>query len=163
MPAQIASSILSQLEALVRNGLMDWASTFEFEWRQGQLESYLATLPADLKPWRKEALAELVRIELSQLWQADQRVRLESYLDRFHELGDAQTVSAELVIAEIEARQAMGETVSGDKIVLRFPKQAAVVRERLRDSSQVVKPRRREQSAMQPPPSSSLRSEEPVR
>ena len=83
MPGQVASSILSHLEATVRNSLTDWALTFDFQWREGRLESYLAKLPEDLQPWRQVALAELVRIDLSHLWRAGQRVRLESYLDRF--------------------------------------------------------------------------------
>ena len=108
MPGQVASNLLSHLEPAVGHRLTDWAVHFDFQWQQGQLESYLATLPADLNPWRKDALAELVSIELWQLSKVGQRVRLESYLQRFQELGDAQTVSAELVMAEIEARQAMG-------------------------------------------------------
>ena len=59
---------------------------------------------------------------------------LDSYLQRFPELGTAESVSAELIAAEVEARLLTGQSIDEAQLEQRFPHQAAAVLEHLPQS-----------------------------
>jgi serine/threonine protein kinase len=77
---------------------------------------------------RLPALVEMVKLDLSREWLLGRPVTLESYLDSFPELGTAETVAAELILAEYEVRCRSGERVDLAQFDERFPHQAGALR-----------------------------------
>src|SRR5262245_17580286 len=74
------------------------------------------------------ALVEIVKLDLSREWLLGRPVTLESYLDSFPELGTAETVAPELILAEYEVRCRSGERVDLAQFDERFPHQAGALR-----------------------------------
>src|SRR5262249_36767205 len=70
------------------------------------------------------ALVELVKIDLERHWQAGRRVTVESYLGDYPELGTPDSVPADLLQAELEARQRHGADATLGAFVVRFPGRA---------------------------------------
>jgi hypothetical protein len=71
------------------------------------LSSLAAALPPG--PLRQAALVEMVKIDLERRWQRSERPKIEDYLRAFPELGEPNTVAADLRLAEAEVRQQFGE------------------------------------------------------
>ncbi len=144
MRSPTTTSNLSQLTAGVRDALSDWLADCDLNWRKGQIESRLSALPVELQAVRGLALAELVKIDLVKMWQREMETLLESYLERFPELGSADTVAPDLIVAELEARKLAGKLASGREMTARFPKQIEAVRKLISGSSLRVDGRLRE-------------------
>ncbi len=130
---------LSHLSSDIRDELLDWVVDFDLHWRKGLLESHLSSLPTHLEPWRTVAVAELVKIDMIQMWKRKSEVPLESYLETYPELGTSETVSAELILAELEARKLAGQRMSGRELKDRFPLQSAAVRQAISSGSMIGK------------------------
>ncbi len=71
---------------------------------------------------------EIVKVDLSREWLQGRPVNVESYLESFPELGTVETVPAELILAEYEARSRVGESVDLAQFEQRFPHQAEELR-----------------------------------
>ena len=99
------TSVLSQLSDEVRDALTDWLADGDLNWQPGQIERQLDSLPPELKLFRHVAIAELVKIDIVKMWRREMETLLESYLERFPELGTADTVTPDLIVAELEARK----------------------------------------------------------
>ena len=55
---------------------------------------------------------------------AGRRLSLGTYLERFPDLGNAQTVTADLIFAECQVRQQFGEATDLAELARRYPRQA---------------------------------------
>ncbi len=97
---------------------------FEREWDAQRLAAALAELPGVGDPRRLPTLFEMVKIDLARSWGESRPAHIEDYLLRCPELGSTETVSAELLEAEYEARRAAGLEVGRDEFVRRFPRHA---------------------------------------
>ena len=86
-------------------------------------------IPASMGTDHLPVLVEMVKLDLSQEWLQGRPVNLESYLESFPELGTADTVSAELILAEYEVRCRSGESVELAQFEERFPHQAVALRQ----------------------------------
>ena len=86
-------------------------------------------IPASVDTHCIPALVEMVKLDLSREWLQGRPVNLESYLESFPELGTAETVSAELILAEYEVRCRAGESVDLAQFEERFPHQAVALRQ----------------------------------
>ena len=73
---------------------------FDRNWNAGQIDRFAADLASWPSESRGRALVELVKIDLERCWQSGQNVKVEQYLDRFPDLGTAETVSSELLFTE---------------------------------------------------------------
>lgn len=93
--------------ALARDGAPDW-------------EPFLAGLTGSA---RTAVLAELVGLDLAFRWPRGERALLESYLDRFPELGRKDDLPAALIREEARARAAAGDRLDADEYRGRFPGQ----------------------------------------
>jgi serine/threonine protein kinase len=80
-------------------------------------------LPPLEDPLRTPVLHELIRADLEVHWRRGQPIRVEEYLARFPELGDARTVPATLIVAEFRARTLYGDRPALDVYQRRFPDQ----------------------------------------
>ncbi|MCX7422620.1 MAG: protein kinase [Planctomycetia bacterium] len=138
MPNDALISVLSQLSDDVRDALTDWLADWDLSWQPGQIERQLDSLPSDLRAFRRAAIAELVKIDIVKMWRREMETLLESYLERFPELGTADTVTPDLIIAELEARKLAGKPASGREMTARFPQQIAAVRKLVSGSSLVA-------------------------
>jgi serine/threonine protein kinase len=74
------------------------------------------------------ALVDMVKLDLNRAWLQGHPVKLESYLESFPELGTVETVPAELILAEYEARSRTGEAVEIAQFEQRFPHQSGALR-----------------------------------
>jgi hypothetical protein len=100
---------------------------FERSWDDGALARLADRLPAS-GPVRFAALVEAVKVDLERSWRAGRRPVVEDYLRTFPELGPSAEIPADLLQAELEARQSSGETVPLSALAARFPDRAAELR-----------------------------------
>jgi len=134
MNRPVSSPVASQLDDEAADVLLDWGLEFDRNWAPGLLETYADALPEPLQAWRKAAIEELVQTDLVRQWERRSEVLVESYLERFPELGTAETVSPELIAAEVEGRRLAGQSVAAAQLEERFPRQAAAVLELVRQA-----------------------------
>jgi len=108
-----------------RETLETWVVEFDQTWHEDALAAWAADkLPDRGEPLRRLALAEMVKVDLERQWEHDHRLTLESYLKRFPELGDTNSVSVDLILAEYNVRRQFGKTADLGKFTSRFPCQA---------------------------------------
>src|SRR5262249_47671584 len=92
------------------NRLQDLASRFEAAWQGTKDTVDLTTfLPPPEDPLRRVALCELIKSDLEERWRRGQIIGIESYLERFPELGTAVEVPASLIYEEYRARHLYGD------------------------------------------------------
>jgi hypothetical protein len=90
--------------------LQDLASRFEAAWQGAKDTVDLTTfLPPPEDPLRRVALHELIKSDLEERWRRGQIIGIESYLERFPELGTAVEVPASLIYEEYRARHLYGD------------------------------------------------------
>src|SRR5262249_47192588 len=120
---------LSELSEQDRRVVEGWLVAFEQDWDERRLVAQVRRLPAE-GPLRGAALARLVKIDLGRQWQNGRRANVEAYLKAFPELGTPETVPADLVLAEYEARRQFGAPADLAEFARRFPQQAEELRRR---------------------------------
>ena len=108
-----------------------WVEEFRQDWRPDKLTAFAARLPAVGDPVRKLVLVDLVKIDLQQQWQRGARSNVESYLERFPELGAVQEPPVELIQAEFELRRQFDAPATFADLVQRFPTRAEELRRAL--------------------------------
>lgn len=122
----MANPMLVELTDRDQETLESWLVTFDQTWHDDALAVWATDrLPATGSPLRQAALAELVKIDLEHQWQRGRRMTVESYLDRYPELGLAASVGADLLLAEYRVRQQFGAPADVADFARRFPAQAA--------------------------------------
>src|SRR5260370_19061938 len=125
--AASAPKLLS-LSADDRHRIEEVLATFQGEWQEGQLAARVRGLSDLDEPLRPTALIGLVRVDLERHWLKGNAVRLESYLTDYPELGTAETVPVELILAEYMAREAKGHAPDWQELTERFPTRVEEVR-----------------------------------
>src|SRR5262245_40246351 len=119
----IPASHLANLSAEHRRQLESLLLKFDQSWDEKRLPAVLRQLPAD-SPLRRPALIELIKIDLERRRKAGQKVRLEAYLKPFPELGTADDLPVDLILAEYQARRQFGTAPDLAEYARRFPRQA---------------------------------------
>jgi hypothetical protein len=90
------------------------------EFDRGWDERRLARMAEQLAPGdplRPAALREMVKIDLAKHIQLGRRPRVEAYLRLYPELGTPETVPADLLLAEFQARRRPGDTPQQEEAV----------------------------------------------
>jgi serine/threonine protein kinase/tetratricopeptide (TPR) repeat protein len=103
---------------------------FEQAWEAGRrplLDEYLLADGAE----RRQLLGVLVHIDLERRLKAGEAVRVETYLQRYAELGNDPELVLALIAREFQLRRRQEPTLTPDEYVQRFPDRAAAVQERL--------------------------------
>ena len=90
-------------------------------WTPEALRARIRELPVDDTEFRRAALSELVKIDLERQWKSGNCCKVEDYLRRFPELGSEETVAAQLLLAEYEARRLCNHPAPLREFQLRFP------------------------------------------
>jgi hypothetical protein len=99
-----ATNVLLQNLSDEKRALVEsWLVRFEQTWDEGKLPSQVRELPAD-PSLRQSLLMEMVKIDLERQWQRQRRLLLEDYLRDYPELGTVDSVPADLIQAEYDAR-----------------------------------------------------------
>jgi WD40 repeat protein/tetratricopeptide (TPR) repeat protein len=86
-----------------------WLAEFEEAWDEHLLAARVERLPPPGQPLRLPALIELVKIDLERNWQRGRHLTLGDYLARYPELGPAEALPPDLLLAEEEVCQQFGE------------------------------------------------------
>jgi predicted Ser/Thr protein kinase len=131
----VAESHLAELSEDQRQVLESWLVDFDLSWDKGRLASWVARLPPASDGLRRAALLEMVKIDLERRWRGGQRACLEAYAKALPELGTTDSLPADLIHAEYEARQHGGVPADLAEFAQRFPRQADQLR-RLVEQSQ---------------------------
>ncbi|MCU0871216.1 MAG: hypothetical protein MUE50_02630, partial [Pirellulaceae bacterium] len=106
----MAATDLLELPSSDRETLECWLVEFDTAWQEDALATWVTDKLPNLDPrLRRAALAELVKVDMEQQWTRGRRLTLGSYLERFPDLGTAQTITADLIFAEYQVRQQFGE------------------------------------------------------
>ena len=87
--------------------LEELASKLEEAWKKGGAVDLAALLPAPESPLRKPALIELIKVDLECRWRKGRTDSLETYIDKFPELGRPKDLPAKLVFEEYRVRPAL--------------------------------------------------------
>jgi len=119
------------LSATHREALEPWLIEFDRAWHEEALAAWaqkLSTLESGLRP---VALVEMVKIDLERQWQRGRRVGLEAYLQAHPELGTAETVPVELIVAEFQVQRQFGLSVELGEWARRFPGRAEEIQRRI--------------------------------
>jgi serine/threonine protein kinase len=117
--------------------LMEVIDRFEQAWNDASnpadtvdLRAYLPTPRDSLRP---AALKELVKTDLEIRWRGNRGVKLEFYLERCPELGDATSVAPDLLYEEYRIRQLYGDRPPLASYEVRFPAQFAALKQLVHD------------------------------
>src|SRR6266849_3161178 len=94
---------------------------FEEAWQRGQRPAVDTYLPP-AGPLRRAVLINLVHVDLERRLEAGEAARVETYLERYAELGEDPTAVAGLVAAEYELRRRRNPEVTPDEYFQRFPR-----------------------------------------
>ncbi len=129
--------------------LQDLADRFEEAWRSADSVDLAAFLPPVGDPLRSEALQEFIKTELEIRWKRDQVATLESYADKFPELGGVRALAPELVYEEYRVRQTFGDKPSLALYQSRFPDQFPAM-QRLVEEQSFATPRTNPPTARSP-------------
>jgi WD40 repeat protein len=86
-----------------------WLAEFEEGWDEQRLATRVEQLPPAGQPLRLPALIELVKIDLERNWQHGRRLSLADYTARYPELGPAEALPPDLLLAEDEICRQFGE------------------------------------------------------
>ena len=125
-----AADPLAVLEVNERNELEALLLEFDESWTLGsfkQTARRVASHPS--QQYGDLALAELAKVDLQRSWSAGNGRTLDEYLDQFPSLGTTDTVAADLVVAEFEARSNIDADLVLASYESRFPKQFSHVQE----------------------------------
>jgi tetratricopeptide (TPR) repeat protein len=100
---------LLELAPADRLQLEAWLAEFEEAWDEGRLAAQVERLPPPGQPLRLPALIELVKIDLERSWQRGRHLSLTDYAARYPELGPAEALPSDLILAEDEVCRQFGE------------------------------------------------------
>jgi tRNA A-37 threonylcarbamoyl transferase component Bud32 len=100
---------LLELPSADRLQLEVWLAEFEEGWDEHRLAARVERLPPPGQPLRLPALIELVKIDLERNWQNGRHLTLADYLARYPELGPAEALPPDLMLAEDEVCRQFGE------------------------------------------------------
>jgi serine/threonine protein kinase len=123
-----------------RQRLQAWLAEFERDWDETRLAVRVAQLPPADKPLRLALLVGMVRIDLRRRWQRGQPVTVESYLESYPELGTPETVAAQLILEEYEARRQHGAPADRAEFARRFPGRAGQLWQYLEQTCELTTP-----------------------
>jgi serine/threonine protein kinase len=125
-------------QALTLPPILEVAHRLELAWQAAAPGSpppdLLSFLPPPSDPFRLSALQELVRVDLKMRWRKGPSILLESYLQRFPELGRADSLPAELIYQEYRARWQNGDRPLLADYQQRFPAQYPLLLRLLREA-----------------------------
>ncbi len=116
------ADLLAALSTTQRQKLESLLSEFDVAWTPEALAVRVRELPADDTEFRRAAVSELVKIDLERQWKSGNCRHLEDYLRRFPELGSEETVAAQLLFAEYQARRLCNQPTPLREFQLRFPR-----------------------------------------
>src|SRR6516225_4188615 len=120
----VTNTAVRELDGRQRERLEAWLVEFEQSWNEGRLAACASQFgPQDAL--HLPALVEMVKIDLERNWERGRCVTVESYLQEFPELGTPETVPADLLQAEYEARRRHGQEIEPGAFADRFPKRVA--------------------------------------
>lgn len=114
-PRPVAAIDRERLEALLLE--------FDQGWSPDSLGMFSRRLKRHAPEFRQAALIELVKIDLERSWACGMQQLVEDYLRQHPELGTADSVSAEIIHSECEARRQAGQELDGKQLRSRFPNQ----------------------------------------
>src|SRR5262245_2554024 len=98
-----------ELSSQDRLALEAWLTAFEEGWDEQRLAPHVGSLPPPGHPLRLPALVELIKVDLELNWQRGNRRRLADYLRLYPELGPAESLPPDLLLAEQEVREQFGD------------------------------------------------------
>jgi serine/threonine protein kinase len=105
--------------------LRDAAEQLEQAWRDRTDMDLALFLPAAEDPLHGAVLEELVKTDLEIRRSRGQTIRLDFYLDKYPELGNARNLPARLIYEEYRVLRRFGEAVDLEQYRQRFPDQFA--------------------------------------
>jgi hypothetical protein len=116
---------LQHLSNPQRGVVATFLKQFQQTWTEGKLNSWIPKLPLTGSPLRTPVLAGMIQIDLGNRWRQGGEAAVESYLQRFPELGTPGTVAPALIWAEYQARQQTGQPVRLSELATRFSRSEA--------------------------------------
>jgi predicted Ser/Thr protein kinase len=119
---------LAELSDDQRKLLETWLIDFDLSWDEDRLATWVRRLPPPGDGLRLPALVEMVKIDLERRWQRGQAAKLEAYVKALPELGPADSIPADLLQAEYEARTLGGTPADLTEYARRFPRQVDELR-----------------------------------
>jgi serine/threonine protein kinase/tetratricopeptide (TPR) repeat protein len=124
---------LGRLDSGAWKRVQELADRFAAAWQHAETVDLASYLPPEGDPLRAAALVELLKTDLEMRWQRNQVVGLEEYVQRFPELGSAQTVPVQLIYEEFRVRHRFGDQPQLSSYKQRFPDQQTELERLVRD------------------------------
>ncbi len=109
------------------------ASKLEEAWKKGGPVDLGVLLPPPETPLRKQALVELIKVDLECRWRRGQSVSLDYYMDKYAELGRPRDLPAKLIFEEYRVRHLWGDKPPLTLYQNRFPGQFAQLQTYLKE------------------------------
>jgi serine/threonine protein kinase/WD40 repeat protein/HEAT repeat protein len=118
---------MTNLSARQRQEVEALLAEFRQTWDEERLATWAKRLPDDAAV-QGAALVEMAKIDLERRWQRGRPTLLETYLQSYPQLGNADVVPLDLIQAEVESRRRNGVVVDWDDFARRFPRHADALR-----------------------------------
>lgn len=127
---------LSALTDTERNELETLLTEFDHAWAPTLLAEQVERLKTSVTSnTRAICIVELVKIDLHRRWSSGQGKSLEEYCQQFPQLGSADAISPDLILAEFNARRSIDPQLDLESYAGRFPDQMEQVAALARESS----------------------------
>jgi serine/threonine protein kinase len=104
---------LANLTADERRLADDWLKRFDTDWSEDRLAELLKALPAD-SALRRPLLVAMIERDLAYHWKHGRPALLSGYFDAYPELGGADHVPLDLIVAEYHLRKEHGQADLAD-------------------------------------------------
>jgi serine/threonine protein kinase len=125
---------LGDLEADQWDKLQDLADRFEEACKKGPVQDLAQFLPAKEDSLRATALVELIKADLEIRWRRKEGLSLESYFERFPELGNSTSLSPQLIFEEYRVRHLFGDKPVLASYQVRFANQFGRLQQMVRET-----------------------------
>ena len=112
----------------IKKKLLSMLREFDQQWSPEAFNLFASRISTKDPDLKRLAIAELAKADIKRRWKNGDRRNIDQYLHDHPVLGSPESIPADLILAEYDARRAAGASESVETFARRFPQQADELR-----------------------------------